>query len=447
MKKRIFLLLLTLSLLLPVFSGCGMSLTKTPYDIAVENGFVGSEEEWLASLKGDSAYDIWLSQGNTGTVEDFLHSLHLTVNQNNITVNSSATVEAANAKALLSVCSINATFQKTAIVRNGQQWETVIQNYRSAGAGVIYQLDKLSGSAYIITNFHVIFDNENEATSSGVSNNINLFLYGKEYQQYAIPATYVGGSVYFDIAVLKVENSDILRESDALAITPLPQDREVTVGQTAIAVGNPEGLGLSATRGVISVDSENIPVTSADGANVNMRVMRIDTAINSGNSGGGLFDQEGQLLGITNAKIVATGTENIGYAIPANVAIRVADNIIYNCDGKPGNTMKRAMIGLTVRTLSSSAHYNTETGTITVLETVTVTNINRGSLVEGKMQLGDILTAVTVEDQTYQVTRSYMFSDALLAAKVGDTVTLHIIRDGVAQTVTVVIDQNSLYTY
>lgn len=448
MKKRLLLFLLVLSMLLPLLSGCGgVSLSKTPYDIAVEHGFSGTEEEWLASLKGDSAYEIWLKAGNVGTEQDFLNSLHVNVNDYDVTIEGNDTALQTNAKALLSVCSVYATFSKDVLIRNGYQWQTVTQTYRSAGSGVIYTLDKIGGSAYIITNFHVVFDNENESTTSGVSADIKIYLYGKEYDQYAIPATYVGGSVYYDIAVLKVENSDILRQSDVFAATPMPDDMEVTVGQTAIAVGNPEAFGISATSGVVCVDSESISVTSADGAKVVMRVMRIDTAINSGNSGGGLFNAKGELIGITNAKIIATGTENIAYAIPVKVATRVADNIIDHCADGSHRTMQRSMIGLSVGTLASSAHYHPETGTVSVDETVSVTKVSRGSLCEGLVYVDDIVTGITINGAYYPIHRTFMLTDALLCARLGDEITLHLIRGGAEHTVTVTVDQSSIFSY
>ena len=99
----------------------------------------------------------------------------------------------------------------------------------------------------------------------------------------------------------------------------------MVVGSSAIAIGNAQGLGISSTSGVVSVDSEYITMTAADGKTaVAFRVMRVDTAINSGNSGGGMYDDNGNLIGIVNAKIVYDGVENIGYAIPSNGAVSVA---------------------------------------------------------------------------------------------------------------------------
>ena len=86
--------------------------------------------------------------------------------------------------------------------------------------------------------------------------------------------------------------------------------------------------------------------------------MRVDTAINSVNSGGGLFDDEGSLIGIVNAKIIYDGVENIGYAIPSNVAVSIAENIIHYCYGTDTESVQRALLGITVSTSDSKAVYD-----------------------------------------------------------------------------------------
>ena len=208
-----------------------------------------------------------------------------------------------------------------------------------------------------------------------------------------------------------------------------------------------EACGISATSGVVCVDSETIAMTSADGSKVTMRVMRIDTAINSGNSGGGLFNAKGELIGITNAKIVSTATENIAYAIPVKVATRVADNIIHYCENSSKKTMQRAVVGINVSTVASSAHYDSTTGTVSIMETVAVSGVNRGSVSEGVLKVGDIITAITIHGKTYPIPRTFMLSDTLLCARLGDEITFHVIRDGVEMTLSVTIDLSSIYSY
>ena len=183
------------------------------------------------------------------------------------------------------------------------------------------------------------------------SEDIKLYLYGMEMKtsdkkSYAITAEYLGGSMMYDIAVLKVTGDENLIASPARAVD-IADSNDVTILDTAIAIGNPGGDGLSATVGYINVDSEDITVVFETGANssaeVDLRVMRTDAAVNSGNSGGGLFNDKGELIGIVNAKSGNTSEENIGYAIPSNVAIAIADNAIdYSRFSERASAIKRS---------------------------------------------------------------------------------------------------------
>ena len=182
----------------------------------------------------------------------------------NITTNGSS-IPAASAKGLRSAVSIVCNFQATVQVGG---WfpgssSTTTKNYSSEGSGVIYQMDKSEGDAFIITNYHVVYDASSN-TKNGISNDISVYLYGSEIEEKAIEATYVGGSLYYDIAVLRVEDSAILKASSACAVTVADSD-EIVVGDSAIAIGNAQGLGISSTSGVVSVDSEHITMTAADG--------------------------------------------------------------------------------------------------------------------------------------------------------------------------------------
>ena len=211
----------------------------------------------------------------------------------------------------------------------------------NAGAGVIYSLDKEKGDAYIVTNYHVCYSGGTLA-EDGIGSRFTTYIYGAEtistydleclkyynqncseykglfeydskglpiidYGYGAIDAEYIGGSEIYDIAVLKITGSDILKNSDCLAVDVKDSDM-VTAGSTAIAVGNPDAAGIAVTNGVISVESEYIQVQIDDV--VVLREFRIDTPVNPGNSGGGLFDGRGRLIGIVNAKTTNTSVEN-----------------------------------------------------------------------------------------------------------------------------------------
>ena len=365
-----------------------------------------------------------------------------------IITSDGSSIPAASAKGLRSAVSIVCNFQAT-IQQGG--WRpgsssTTTQDYSSAGSGVIYQMDKSKGDAFVITNYHVVYDASSN-TENGISDDISVYLYGSEIEEKAIEATYVGGSLYYDIAVLQIDNSDILKASDACEVDVANSD-EIVVGDTAIAIGNAQGYGISTSFGIVSVDSEYITMTAADGSTtVSFRVMRTDTAVNSGNSGGGLYDDKGNLIGIVNAKIVDDGVENIGYAIPSNVAVSIAENIIDYCHGTDEKRVQRALLGITVTASDSKAIYDSEKGTIYIEETVSVYEVSKNSLADGALMAGDVLVSATLNGETTEITRQYHIIDMMLDVRVGDVVTLHILRAGEEKTVSITITEDCLTAY
>lgn len=345
--------------------------------------------------------------------------------QVNVTTSGNDSIIAAS-KALLSTVSVFCTFEKT-VYFWGTGGRMSTQQYSSAGAGVIFRLDKARGEAYILTNYHVVYDSASNAKNH-ISNAISIYLYGQEAKGYEIPATYIGGSMNYDLAVLKVENSAILTASNAAAVT-FADSNEVSVLQTAIAVGNPEARGLSITVGHVNVDSEYITLTASDNAStVSLRVMRIDAAVNSGNSGGGLFDAKGNLIGIVNAKMSSDSVDNIGYAIPSNIARYIAENILYYCDGTEKESVYRCLIGITVSAIEYSTLYDTESGKVHRIETVAVDGITAGSISDGKLQKGDVIRSMTIDGEEYEVMRVYNVVDSMLNARIGSSVIVHVER-------------------
>ena len=353
-----------------------------------------------------------------------------------ITTGDAHTVNVSNA--LRSSVSVFCTFVQEG--RRGGSYP-----YYSAGSGVIYQLDKERGDAFIITNFHVVYDDDSRQ-ENGIAETISVYLYGSEYSGLELEATYVGGSMYYDIAVLRVEGSEVLKQSDALAVSVADSDA-VQVGSTAIAIGNAEGSGISVTSGVVSVDSEYITMTASDGVTeVDYRVMRVDTAVNSGNSGGGLFDSQGQLIGIVNAKTVEDGVENIGYALPSSVVVGVAENIIDYCYGTECESVMRAMMGITVTTTDSRAVYDAETGLVNIVETVAVYEVSQGQLGQ-VFQPEDVLLSITIGGQTTDITRQYQLIDRMLSARVGDTVTFTVLRGSEEVELNITVTEDCLTAY
>lgn len=299
------------------------------------------------------------------------------------------------------------------------------------GAGVFYKINKEAGSAFIITNYHVVFNKDN-STNNGISENIDVFLYGHLSENQAIKAKYVGGSMQYDLAVLEINNSEILKTAEIKPVQIRSSD-SVHVGETVFAIGNPKSDGFSVSSGIISTDSETIEMTAADEkSKINIRVMRTDAAINAGNSGGGLFDENGNLIGIVNAKYVDSTIDNIGYAIPSRTAVAIIENIMYNCLNTDVECVKRPMLGITVQIQNPHSVYNKETGYVDLYEDSTVVQINEGSIAEGKLMLGDILRKIEISgitNSSINVTRQYMIEE-IINARIGDTVKLTVERNG-----------------
>lgn len=358
----------------------------------------------------------------------------------------------AASKGLRSAVSIYCTF--TSSYGGSYPWmpSGYQQTYYSTGSGVIYDVDE-KGNAFIITNYHVVYDASSN-TENGISDQIYVYLYGLESEQYSIGAQYVGGSSNYDIAVLRVTESDILKNaylSGAAASVTVADSDLINAGDIAIAIGNPSATdvsGISVTRGIVSVDSEYITMTGADErSEVTYRVIRVDTPINSGNSGGGLFDGEGNLIGIVNAKISTSSIENIGYAIPSSIVRAVADNIIDYCYYGSYTGVMRCILGITIQTSGLNTSYDSESGIIKKLEDVTVSEISSGSLADGKLKAGDVIKSITIGQKTTEITRRHHLIDTMLDARVGDTVTFTVERNGVEKNVSFIITQDYLTAY
>jgi len=418
-------------------------------------GFAVDDEGHLVLHLGDGT-ELELNVKGNETDAGTTVTVPTEVNHNEITVNigdGAADLTYAASKALMSVVSVWCKYERKVSYYQGYSWipgygsgRQTTETYQTAGSGVIFKLDKESGDAYIITNFHVVYDSDS-LTSDGISDDIKVYLYGSESSDMAIPATFVGGSLYYDIAILKVTGSTVLQQSIAEAVE-LGNSDVVAAGQVAMAVGNPEAEGISVTSGVVSVPSEYITMTGADNSTtVSFRVIRVDTAVNSGNSGGGLFDATGNLIGIVNAKISDSEVENIGYAIPTSVVRAIADNILFYCDGQNCKRVQRGMLGITVQSSSSHAVINPETGLIGIEEYVSVAEVNEGGLADGVLQAGDVIRSITLGGRTVQVTRQYHVIDAMLDARVGSDVTMEIIRGGETMTVTMTVTEDDLTAY
>ena len=359
----------------------------------------------------------------------------------NVTINGADRDNVSVAKALLSSVSIKCVFKTAGYGTSMQPGATASREKISAGSGVIFKMDKTQGDAYVITNYHVVYYNQSN-TENGISNNIKIYLYGQESEDYAIDATYVGGSMNYDLAVLKIDGSRILAQSNAMAVSFADSD-EVAVLDRAVAIGNPEALGISATLGHVNVQSEYITMEGADGAtDIQIRVMRMDTPVNSGNSGGGLFNSKGELIGVVNAKL--NNTDNLGYAIPSNFVKSVAENILYYCDGTKQENVYRCYLGITVSASKLYTVYDSESGVVHKREEVSVVNVDNDGLANGVVRNGDIVNSITIDGTKHDVDKMYIVTDSMLDARVGSTVIVNVTRDGKIMDLTIVITEDAL---
>ena len=451
---RILKKLLFASALAAVLCGTMACSGGTAYEIAVKNGFSGTEEEWLQSLHGANgedgqsvtAADLYAEaqkNGFTGTYLEFCQSvLNINVNEDNDT----DTI----AKNVTSVVSIYCGFSQT--VGGGWWGNAQSKYYSAAGSGVIIDLNKEAGNALIVTNYHVVYDSSSD--TKGISDMIYLYTYGAlnrfspdtgdEYGD-GMRATYIGGAMDYDIALLKVEGCDYLKSSLATEATFADSD-EVCLGEKVFAVGNPDGAGIAVTSGIISVESEYITMSSTDGrGSVDYRVMRTDAAINHGNSGGALFNAEGALIGITNAKNVDTDVDNMGYALPSTQVKNLCDNILANTSNGVG-AVNVARLGVEV-TPSASTPYYDASGNLRIREEFVVAKVtSASSAAYNILKVGDVFQAVSIGDGEWiELKRQYQLNDLLLTVRKGDTVNLKIKRDGSETIVSVKFDKDSYF--
>ena len=175
------------------------------------------------------------------------------------------------------------------------------------GSGIIYSQD-----GYIVTNYHVI-----EAAISDEKAKVEVALEGSEEW---IPATLVGYDKVTDLAVIKIDKT-------GLQAAEFGTSSNLKVGDIAVAIGNPLGQDFAGTvtSGIISALNRTI---TTDGRTY--KLIQTDAAINSGNSGGALANSKGEVIGINTVKVVATGVEGIGFAIPSDEAVPIIKELIEN---------------------------------------------------------------------------------------------------------------------
>ena len=435
MKKKWMALAaaLVLALMLVMPAACAIFETYSadevfPYDVAVTRGEEGARDDWLAGFTTPStelrrAYEEAKADGSfTGTYFEFLKDVGAE--------NSGEKIQSA----LLSVVNIFAYFEPS---KSGSSNKP----YYVTGSGVIYDLDTSAGNALIVTNYHIVYS----ATSRGdedithISDDITLSLYGESFSARPIKAAFVGGSMMHDIAVLRVTGCDYLNASkgEVYARKVARGDSDsVGIGESVYAIGNADGAGMSVTRGVLSVDAEYIDIMASDDKTriENLLVMRTDAAVNHGNSGGGLFNAAGELIGIVNARDESDGIVGFGYALPANFSLALAQNIIDSCAADPRNRGAAvARIGITFQAQDAQCAFDEETGKAFIEEKLVVKEVEyNGKADKAGVRDGDTLISATLSSVqgTVYFTRQHKVGTLFMKIRLGDTLTLTVSRGG-----------------
>jgi serine protease Do len=452
MKKRILSLIVSLSLVIGcVFSLSSCEMVKSilrsiiPEELLDDGEAAGEGDGTDTEGSGEGAGDGSGSAGGTssggdtgdGNPSDDTEPETPDADDEVVFIPGGSDGEAADSltsaqRALLSTVIVRPTFE----VNNGYTTRTEISN----GAGVIYSLDRESGDAIIITNYHVVYYKES-LTSDKISDDINIYLYGMEYEQYKIKASFIGGSLTEDIAVLRVEGSEVLKNSSATSVV-IGDSSLASVTDRVLAVGNPEGDGISASEGMISVNDENISMLGADGRTmISIRVIRVDCGINQGNSGGGLYDADGKLIGIVNAKKTGSDIDNIGWALPINRVRNLVDNILDHCDGDTQRKAKKAVVGITLQVVAMGVRIDESTGDVRRYELVDVQKLEDTCIIADSIRVGDVIRYTVVDGVRLDADRMHMVVDHLLRARVGSTLVIGAERDGVAFEITVTLPE------
>ena len=267
----------------------------------------------------------------------------------------------------------------------------------ASGSGFI-----ISDDGYILTNFHVIED----------SSHISVSMYnGDSYD-----ATLIGYDESNDIAVLKID-------AEGLAPVILGDSNNLNVGDSVVAIGNPLGeLTFTLTSGAISAKDREVTFSN----NVSMNLLQTDCAINSGNSGGALFNLYGEVIGVTNAKYGTSSNssasiDNIGFAIPINSIMNIVESIIEK------GYISKPYIGISVLDVSTETQaYGIPAGA--AVQSVT----ENGPAAKAGLQRGDVITAVDGKAMTSTELVSFVGQ-----ASVGQQIVFSIYRQGDTLEITV----------
>ena len=320
--------------------------------------------------------------------------------------------------AVVSVITYSANSQNSLFGSTETDTDTNTEQVSSEGSGVIYK--KEGNFAYLVTNTHVI--------NGAKKVDIRLADGTK------VPGEIVGSDTYSDIAVVKIAADKVT------TVAEFGDSSQLTVGETAIAIGSPLGseYANTVTQGIVSSLNRNVSLKSEDGQAISTNAIQTDTAINPGNSGGPLINIQGQVIGITSSKIASNGgtsVEGLGFAIPANDVINIIKQL--EKDGK----VTRPALGIHMVNLSNLSTTDLQKLKLpgNVTSGVAVRSVQKNMPANGHLQQYDVITKI--DDKAISSTTE--LQSALYSHSIGDSMTVTYYRDGKEETTTIKLDKST----
>ena len=320
--------------------------------------------------------------------------------------------------AVVSIITYSANSQNSLFGYGESDTDTNTEQVSSQGSGVIYKKD--GEYAYIVTNTHVI--------NGAKKVDIRLADGTK------VPGEIVGTDTYSDIAVVKISSEKVS------AVAEFGDSSQLTVGETAIAIGSPLGseYANTVTQGIVSSLNRTVSLKSEDGQAISTKAIQTDTAINPGNSGGPLINIQGQVIGITSSKIATNGgtsVEGLGFAIPSNDAIKIIEQLEKN--GK----VTRPALGIQMVNLSNLSTTDLQKLKLpdNITSGVAVRSVQPNMPANGHLEKYDVITKVDGNP----IASTTELQNALYSHSVGDEMTITYYRNGKEETTKIKLDKST----
>ncbi len=341
---------------------------------------------------------------------------------------------------LVSVKNANETTETTSLCTNCAETTTIIsnnglsasvekiyntvvmvKNYRNgtangSGSGVVYKKDDKYG--YIITNYHVI----DGATEAKI-----VMANGK-----TVDGVILGGDEYLDIAVIRINSSDVI------SVAKIGSSKDLKLGDQVIAMGTPVGENYfnSVTIGHVSGIDRKVTVSVKTTADWVQEVTQIDAAINPGNSGGPLFNVNGEIVGINSMKLVNSSIEGMAFSI------KIDDVVNHLEEFENNQKIQRTLLGISYANVTDTYalfRYGVNIPNNITTGVVVISTVEGSGAEKAKLQKGDIITKINDEDVLNKAYLKYI----LYKYNVGDEIELTYIRDGKEMSTKVTLTENS----